>query len=79
MEANISTRGMKELRQKDLETDRAKVSPGRGEAKSETLHWNSVGKLKSHPERLATPGSEFCIVASDGGMKRKQRVLKPCD
>ena len=38
-----------------------------------------MGRLESHPERLATPGSEFCVVARDGGMKRKQRVLKLCD
>ena len=25
------------------------------------------------------PGSEYCVVASDGGTKRKQSVLRPCD
>ena len=30
-------------------------------------------------KRLATPGSEFCVVASNGGTKRKQLALKPCD
>ena len=30
-------------------------------------------------KRLATPGSEFCVVVSNGGTKRKQPVLKPCD
>lgn len=30
-------------------------------------------------KRLATPGSEFCVVVSNGGTKRKQPVLKPCE
>ena len=48
---------------------------GGGSRKAETVRRNSVGN-QSHPERLATTGSEFCIVVRDGGMKRKQRVLK---
>ena len=62
-----------------LYPDRAKKSSGREEAKAETLRWNSVGTLNSHPERLATPGSEFCVVVREDGTKRKQPVLKPCD
>jgi len=37
-----------------------------------------VGTLESTRERLATPGSEFCVVVREGGTKRKQPVLKPC-
>ena len=50
----------------------------RGSAKAETAQRNSVGN-QSHPERLATPGSEFCVVVSNGGTKRKQPVPKPGD
>ena len=60
--------------------DSAKRSPGEGEAerrklpnRTQWVHWNPTR------ERLATPGSEFCVVASDGGTKRKQPVLRPCD
>jgi hypothetical protein len=35
--------------------------------------------MESHPEKLAITGSEFCIVVREGGMKRKQRVLRLCD
>ena len=28
---------------------------------------------------LPPPGSEFCVVVREGGTKRKQPVLKPCD
>jgi hypothetical protein len=31
------------------------------------------------PERLATTGSEFCVVVRNGGTKRKQPASKPCD
>ena len=30
------------------------------------------------PERLTTTGSEFCVVARNGGTKRKQLASKPC-
>ena len=52
---------------------------GRGSRKAETSHRNSVGKMESHPERLATPGSESCVVIRDDGTKRRQPVPKPCD
>src|SRR5512139_3659481 len=59
---------------------RAKRSPGEGEAerpklpdRTQWVNWNPTR------ERLATPGSEFCVVASDGGTKRKQPELRPCD
>jgi hypothetical protein len=38
--------------------------------------------LKSHPAKVdhqCHTRNEFCIVVSNGGMKRKQRVQKPCD
>jgi len=60
--------------------DSAKRSPGEGDAgrrklpdRTQWVKWNPTR------ERLATPGSEFCVVVSDGGTKRKQPVLRPCD
>ena len=57
---------------------RAKTSSGTEEAErpkpSKATQW-----VKSHPVKLATAGSEFCVVVSNGGTKRKQPVLKLCD
>jgi len=59
---------------------RAKISSGAGEAArpkppngTQWVHWNPTR------EKLATPGSEFCVVAREGGTKRKQPVLRLCD
>ena len=52
---------------------------GGGGREAETAQRNSVGTLESHPGTLATPGSEFCVVAREGGTKRKQPVLRLCD
>ena len=49
---------------------------GEGGRKAEIVRRNSVGKLESHPGKLATPGSEFCVVVREGGTKRKQPVLR---
>jgi hypothetical protein len=59
--------------------DVASRSPGVEEAGRPKPPNGTQWVLNSHPERLATPGIEFCGVASDGGPKRKQRVLKLCD
>jgi hypothetical protein len=59
--------------------DVAPRSPGAGEARRPKPSSGTQWVVNSHPERLATPGSEFCGVASDGGPKRKQRVLKLCN
>jgi hypothetical protein len=45
---------------------------GRGSRKAETSQQNSGVNWNPTRERLATTGSEFCVVASNGGMKRKQ-------
>ncbi len=63
-----------------MDRDSAKRSPGEGEAerrklpdRTQWVYWNPTR------ERLAIPGSEFCVVVREGGTKRKQPVLRPCD
>ena len=58
---------------------RDKKSPeSKAGRKVEMLYRNSGGN-QSRPGKVATTGSEFCVVVRDGGTKRKQRALKPWD
>ena len=58
---------------------RARISPGAGEASGPKPSNGTQWVIKPHPGKLATPGSEFCVVVSDDGTKRKQRVLRLWD
>lgn len=58
---------------------RAKKAQGKGKPQGGNFPKELSGEGKSHPERLAAAGSEFCVVIRDDGTKRKQRVPKPCD
>jgi hypothetical protein len=60
-------------------TNRDRKSPEGEEAARPKLPVVAQWVIKSHPERLTTPGSESCVVVREGGTKRRQRVLKPCD
>ena len=61
-------------------TVRAKRSPGEGKAERRKLP-NRTQWVNWNPTRRdwPNPGSGFCVVASNGGTKRKQPVLRPGD
>jgi hypothetical protein len=55
------------------------TSPGAGEAHKRKLLSGTQWVINPTRKRLASPGSEFCVVVREDGPKRKQPVPKPWD
>jgi hypothetical protein len=71
--------GTEAITVRSAECGRAMTSPGAGEAHTWKLLNGTQWVSNPTRKRLATTGSEFCVVAREDGTKRKQPVLKPCD
>ena len=55
----------------NVQTPRARKSPGAGEAQPKLLE-RTQWVANPTRKRLATPGSESCVVVQEGGTKRRQ-------
>ena len=64
--------------------ERQRIAPSEAQGKGKPKGGNFPTELSGYTgippgKGWPSPGSEFCVVARDGGTKRKQPVLRPWD